>query len=150
MCVLQTHVNKKAKSVNKTIKGLCEKLSDITLLSMEAEKAITSSANKKVLELKGCDWLLRLSISIQIFRHTLIPCERNQRIFMLRNAGFHERLICSLIHPPKNVQEITVEHFQNIILDILLWIEVTEVNDRHRRYIGSFIYILRFDDVLDD
>ncbi|XP_063047563.1 baculoviral IAP repeat-containing protein 6 isoform X3 [Engraulis encrasicolus] len=89
------------------------------------EKASTSkveppTASKKPDNLRGCDLLQEVSITIRRFKKTSIPKERIQRCSMLQFPEFHERLLNGLC---KRTEETdSTEHGQSLILDILCWL----------------------------
>ncbi|XP_046884773.1 baculoviral IAP repeat-containing protein 6 isoform X4 [Hypomesus transpacificus] len=89
------------------------------------EKASTSKADpptssKKPDNLRGCDLLQEVSVTIRRFKKTSIPKERVQRCAMLQFLDFHEKLLSGLC---KRAEEGPgTEHAQSLILDILCWL----------------------------
>ncbi|XP_019902908.2 baculoviral IAP repeat-containing protein 6 isoform X16 [Esox lucius] len=89
------------------------------------EKASTSKADctaqsKKPDNLRGCDLLQEVSVTIRRFKKTSIPKERVQRCAMLQFPDFHEKLLNGLC---KRVDEGPgTEHSQSLILDCLCWL----------------------------
>ncbi|KAJ8418302.1 hypothetical protein AAFF_G00140110 [Aldrovandia affinis] len=89
------------------------------------EKASTSKAeppapSKKPDNLRGCDLLQEVSVTIRRFKKTSIPKERVQRCAMLQFPEFHEKLLNSLC---KKIEERpATEHSQSLVLDILCWL----------------------------
>ncbi|XP_018580423.1 baculoviral IAP repeat-containing protein 6 isoform X3 [Scleropages formosus] len=89
------------------------------------EKASTSKAEppaalKKPDNLRGCDLLQEVSITIRRFKKTSIPKERVQRCAMLQFPEFHEKLLASLCKKPE--EGPVTEHAQSLVLDILCWL----------------------------
>uniref|UniRef100_A0A3B3YZP8 UBC core domain-containing protein n=1 Tax=Poecilia mexicana TaxID=48701 RepID=A0A3B3YZP8_9TELE len=82
-------------------------------------KAEGSAQSKKVENLRGCDLLQEVSVTIRKFKKTSVPKEV-QRCAMLQFPDFHEKLLDVLCHhlegSPAN------EHAQSLILDILCWL----------------------------
>uniref|UniRef100_A0A7N8X1U1 Dual E2 ubiquitin-conjugating enzyme/E3 ubiquitin-protein ligase BIRC6 n=1 Tax=Mastacembelus armatus TaxID=205130 RepID=A0A7N8X1U1_9TELE len=70
-------------------------------------KTETPAPSKKVENLRGCDLLQEVSVTIRRFKKTSIPKERVQRCAMLQFPDFHEKLLDSLCH---------------LILDVLCWL----------------------------
>ncbi|KAJ8014186.1 hypothetical protein DPEC_G00037640 [Dallia pectoralis] len=89
------------------------------------EKASTSKADcttqsKKPDNLRGCDLLQEVSVTIRRFKKTSIPKERVQRCAMLQFPDFHEKLLNGLC---KRLDEGPgTEHSQSLILDCLCWL----------------------------
>ncbi|KAK6293579.1 hypothetical protein J4Q44_G00359050 [Coregonus suidteri] len=89
------------------------------------EKASTSKADspaqsKKHDNLRGCDLLQEVSVTIRRFKKTSIPKERVQRCAMLQFPDFHEKLLNGLC---KRADEGPgTEHSQSLILDCLCWL----------------------------
>ncbi|XP_041107829.1 baculoviral IAP repeat-containing protein 6-like isoform X5 [Polyodon spathula] len=88
------------------------------------EKPSTSKepgiSSKKTDNLRGCDLLQEVSVTIRRFKKTSIPKERVQRCAMLQFPEFHEKLLNSL---SKKMDENTVsEHSQSLVLDVLCWL----------------------------
>ncbi|XP_062375823.1 baculoviral IAP repeat-containing protein 6 isoform X2 [Sardina pilchardus] len=89
------------------------------------EKASTSKvepppASKKPDNLRGCDLLQEVSITIRRFKKTSIPKERIQRCAMLQFPEFHEKLLNGLCK--RSDETASTEHAQSLILDILCWL----------------------------
>ncbi|MFT7805918.1 baculoviral IAP repeat-containing protein 6 isoform X6 [Arapaima gigas] len=89
------------------------------------EKASTSkvepsAALKKSDNLRGCDLLQEVSITIRRFKKTSIPKERIQRCAMLQFQEFHEKLLACLCRKPE--EGPVTEHAQSLVLDILCWL----------------------------
>ncbi|XP_028844057.1 baculoviral IAP repeat-containing protein 6 isoform X2 [Denticeps clupeoides] len=89
------------------------------------EKASTSKveappASKKPDNLRGCDLLQEVSVTIRRFKKTSIPKERVQRCAMLQFPEFHEKLLSGLCK--RSEEGPGSEHAQSLILDILCWL----------------------------
>ncbi|WAR19278.1 BIRC6-like protein [Mya arenaria] len=83
-------------------KGTAEKTKDLKKKRLLAEKKTiksllhsytTSSAKAKIENLRGCDWLSEVSITIRKTRKTNIYKERHQRNCMVEQTSFHESLL---------------------------------------------------------
>ncbi|XP_060789217.1 baculoviral IAP repeat-containing protein 6 isoform X8 [Neoarius graeffei] len=89
------------------------------------EKASTSKsdpqvASKKPDNLRGCDLLLEVSITIRRFKKTSVPKERVQRCAMLQFPELQERLLSALCE--RSEENSPSEHAQSLILDVLCWL----------------------------
>ncbi|XP_036815670.1 baculoviral IAP repeat-containing protein 6 isoform X7 [Oncorhynchus mykiss] len=89
------------------------------------EKASTSKADspaqsKKPDNLRGCDLLQEVSVTIRRFKKTSIPKERVQRCAMLQFPDFHEKLLNGLCK--REDEGPGTEHSQSLILDCLCWL----------------------------
>ncbi|XP_029377805.1 baculoviral IAP repeat-containing protein 6 isoform X4 [Echeneis naucrates] len=85
-----------------------------------AVKTETSASSKKAENLRGCDLLQEVSITIRRFKKTSIPKERVQRCAMLQFPDFHEKLLDTLCRGTEGSP--ATEHAQSLILDILCWL----------------------------
>uniref|UniRef100_A0A8P4K7V8 Dual E2 ubiquitin-conjugating enzyme/E3 ubiquitin-protein ligase BIRC6 n=1 Tax=Dicentrarchus labrax TaxID=13489 RepID=A0A8P4K7V8_DICLA len=74
---------------------------------VSAVKMESPAPSKKVENLRGCDLLQEVSVTIRRFKKTSIPKERVQRCAMLQFLDFHEKLLDALCR---------------LILDILCWL----------------------------
>ncbi|KAI9525107.1 Baculoviral IAP repeat-containing protein 6 [Dissostichus eleginoides] len=87
---------------------------------VSAVKSESSAPSKKVENMRGCDLLQEVSVTIRKFKKTSMPKERVQRCAMLQFPDFHEKLLDALCRrtevSPAN------EHAQSLILDILCWL----------------------------
>ncbi|KAM8852773.1 dual E2 ubiquitin-conjugating enzyme/E3 ubiquitin-protein ligase BIRC6 isoform 1-T1 [Synchiropus picturatus] len=83
-------------------------------------KSETSAPSKKVENLRGCDLLQEVSVTIRRFKKTSVPKERVQRCAMLQFPDFHERLLEALVQRCEDTS--STEHAQSLILDILCWL----------------------------
>ncbi|KAM3863276.1 dual E2 ubiquitin-conjugating enzyme/E3 ubiquitin-protein ligase BIRC6 [Diretmus argenteus] len=89
------------------------------------EKASTSKVepptpSKKLENMRGCDLLQEVSVTIRRFKKTTIPKERVQRCAMLQFPDFHEKLLNALCRRTEDGP--ATEHGQSLILDILCWL----------------------------
>ncbi|XP_076848185.1 LOW QUALITY PROTEIN: dual E2 ubiquitin-conjugating enzyme/E3 ubiquitin-protein ligase BIRC6 [Brachyhypopomus gauderio] len=89
------------------------------------EKASTSktdpqAAPKKPDNLRGCDLLLEVSITVRRFKKTSVPKERVQRCAMLQFPELHEKLLGTLCH--RGEEAPPSEHAHSLTLDILCWL----------------------------
>ncbi|XP_028279451.1 baculoviral IAP repeat-containing protein 6 isoform X1 [Parambassis ranga] len=87
---------------------------------VSAAKSETSAPSKKVENLRGCDLLQEVSVTIRRFKKTSIPKERVQRCAMLQFPDFHEKLLNALCRHTEGTP--ATEHAQSLILDILCWL----------------------------
>uniref|UniRef100_A0AAV2JLI0 Dual E2 ubiquitin-conjugating enzyme/E3 ubiquitin-protein ligase BIRC6 n=1 Tax=Knipowitschia caucasica TaxID=637954 RepID=A0AAV2JLI0_KNICA len=83
-------------------------------------KSDAATPSKKVENLRGCDLLQEVSITIRRFKKTSITKERVQRCAMLQFPDFHDRLLETLCRPVEGVA--CSEHAQSLILDVLCWL----------------------------
>ncbi|XP_056423373.1 baculoviral IAP repeat-containing protein 6 isoform X3 [Hyla sarda] len=83
-------------------------------------KIDTSTSSRKVDNLRGCDLLQEVSVTIRRFKKTCIPKERVQRCAMLQFPDFHEKLLNTLCK--KTTDGLATEHAQSLVLDILCWL----------------------------
>ncbi|XP_076097651.1 dual E2 ubiquitin-conjugating enzyme/E3 ubiquitin-protein ligase BIRC6-like isoform X3 [Mytilus galloprovincialis] len=86
--------------------------------------------------LKGCDWLSELSVTIRKTKKTQLSKERIQRISMLENCKFHDKLLDGMSVTEK-FNGVSSDHWQNMILDILLWISSVQLNDPEKSNINK-------------
>ncbi|XP_062862910.1 baculoviral IAP repeat-containing protein 6 isoform X2 [Trichomycterus rosablanca] len=89
------------------------------------EKASTSKGDpqgppKKPDNLRGCDLLLEVSITIRRFKKTSVPKERVQRCAMLQFPELQERLLAALCE--RSEENTASEHSQSLVLDVLCWL----------------------------
>ena len=130
----------------KTIKCLFENVSSTGAVPSAVERLAASAPKQKLTDIKGCDWLAELSVTVRKFKRTSVPRERQQRNAMLETVSFHERLLSGVTCPPTDLQGMNAEHFQNLALDILLWIGAIQANDPNKRSVFLkfyFIFIFR-------
>ncbi|ETE62917.1 Baculoviral IAP repeat-containing protein 6, partial [Ophiophagus hannah] len=91
-----------------------------------SNKAETSTSSRKSDNLRGCDLLQEVSVTIRRFKKTSISKERVQRCAMLQFSEFHERLLNSLCK--KAEDGVVTEHAQSLVLDILCWLAGVQSN----------------------
>ncbi|XP_024864880.1 baculoviral IAP repeat-containing protein 6 isoform X2 [Kryptolebias marmoratus] len=87
---------------------------------VSAGKTENSTQSKKVENLRGCDLLQEVSVTIRRFKKTSVPKERVQRCAMLQFPDFHEKLLDALCGRAEG--SLATEHAQSLILDILCWL----------------------------
>uniref|UniRef100_A0A8P4KP11 Baculoviral IAP repeat containing 6 n=1 Tax=Dicentrarchus labrax TaxID=13489 RepID=A0A8P4KP11_DICLA len=87
---------------------------------VSAVKMESPAPSKKVENLRGCDLLQEVSVTIRRFKKTSIPKERVQRCAMLQFLDFHEKLLDALCR--RTECSPATEHAQSLILDILCWL----------------------------
>ncbi|XP_029691286.1 baculoviral IAP repeat-containing protein 6 isoform X2 [Takifugu rubripes] len=85
-----------------------------------AGKSDSAASLKKAENLRGCDLLQELSVTIRRFKKTSVAKERVQRFAMLHLLEFHEKLLNALCQKAEG--SATTEHGQSLILDILCWL----------------------------
>ncbi|KAL7987488.1 hypothetical protein Chor_006407, partial [Crotalus horridus] len=91
-----------------------------------SNKAETSTSSRKSDNLRGCDLLQEVSVTIRRFKKTSVSKERVQRCAMLQFSEFHERLLNSLCK--KAEDGVVTEHAQSLVLDILCWLAGVQSN----------------------
>lgn len=70
----------------------------------------------------------------QRIKDTLLLCDRLQRCTMIENLKFHERLMAAVGMSDGYVfNGISADCYQNMALDILLWISGVQMNDPFKR-----------------
>eukprot|EP00069_Balaena_mysticetus_P006576 bmy_05237T0 len=79
-----------------------------------------ASGTRKSENLRGCDLLQEVSVTIRRFKKTSISKERVQRCAMLQFSEFHEKLLNTLCRKADDGQ--ITEHAQSLVLDILCWL----------------------------
>ncbi|XP_052766452.1 baculoviral IAP repeat-containing protein 6-like isoform X2 [Mya arenaria] len=124
-------------------KGTAEKTKDLKKKRLLAEKKTiksllhsytTSSAKAKIENLRGCDWLSEVSITIRKTRKTNIYKERHQRNCMVEQTSFHESLLSVVaLDEGSLLTGVSPDHVQNMCLDILTWITSVQMNDPDHR-----------------
>ncbi|XP_068012640.1 baculoviral IAP repeat-containing protein 6 isoform X6 [Melanerpes formicivorus] len=85
-----------------------------------SSKIETTSSSRKSDNLRGCDLLQEVSVTIRRFKKTSISKERVQRCAMLQFSEFHEKLLTTLCK--KTDDGLTTEHAQSLVLDTLCWL----------------------------
>ncbi|XP_048457315.1 baculoviral IAP repeat-containing protein 6-like [Rhincodon typus] len=86
----------------------------------------SGNSSKKPDNLRGCDLLQEVSVTIRRFKKTCIPKERVQRCAMLQFSEFHERLLNTLCKISDDGP--VTEHAQSLVLDILCWLAGVHAN----------------------
>ncbi|KAE8601567.1 hypothetical protein XENTR_v10013719 [Xenopus tropicalis] len=89
-------------------------------------KLDTKNSTRKANNLRGCDLLQEVSVTIRRFKKTCIPKERLQRCAMLQLSDFHEKLLNTLCK--KTEDSLATEHAQSLVLDILCWLAAVHLN----------------------
>ncbi|KYO23914.1 baculoviral IAP repeat-containing protein 6 isoform C [Alligator mississippiensis] len=85
-----------------------------------SNKIESSNTSRKSDNLRGCDLLQEVSVTIRRFKKTSISKERVQRCAMLQFSEFHEKLLNTLCK--KTDDGLTTEHAQSLALDTLCWL----------------------------
>ncbi|XP_060609978.2 baculoviral IAP repeat-containing protein 6 isoform X2 [Anolis sagrei] len=91
-----------------------------------SNKTKVSNSSRKADNLRGCDLLQEVSVTIRRFKKTSVSKERVQRCAMLQFSEFHERLLNTLCK--KSEDPVVTEHAQSLVLDILCWLEGVQSN----------------------
>jgi len=122
----------------KTIKCLFENVSSTGAVPSAVERLAASAPKQKLTDIKGCDWLAELSVTVRKFKRTSVPRERQQRNAMLETVSFHERLLSGVTCPPTDLQGMNAEDFLILALDILVWIGAIQAYVPYKRSIFFF------------
>ncbi|NXL92489.1 BIRC6 protein, partial [Alectura lathami] len=85
-----------------------------------SSKIEAGNSSRKSDNLRGCDLLQEVSVTIRRFKKTSISKERVQRCAMLQFSEFHEKLLNTLCK--KADDGLTTEHAQSLVLDTLCWL----------------------------
>uniref|UniRef100_A0A8C3DT30 Dual E2 ubiquitin-conjugating enzyme/E3 ubiquitin-protein ligase BIRC6 n=1 Tax=Corvus moneduloides TaxID=1196302 RepID=A0A8C3DT30_CORMO len=85
-----------------------------------SSKIEATTTSRKSDNLRGCDLLQEVSVTIRRFKKTSISKERVQRCAMLQFSEFHEKLLTTLCK--KTEDGPTTEHAQSLVLDTLCWL----------------------------
>ncbi|XP_034964150.2 baculoviral IAP repeat-containing protein 6 isoform X3 [Zootoca vivipara] len=91
-----------------------------------SNKTEVSNSSRKSDNLRGCDLLQEVSVTIRRFKKTSVSKERVQRCAMLQFSEFHERLLNTLCK--KAEDGVVTEHAQSLVLDILCWLAGVQSN----------------------
>ncbi|XP_044308535.1 baculoviral IAP repeat-containing protein 6 isoform X5 [Varanus komodoensis] len=91
-----------------------------------SNKTEASSSSRKSDNLRGCDLLQEVSVTIRRFKKTSVSKERVQRCAMLQFSEFHEKLLNTLCK--KAEDGAVTEHAQSLVLDILCWLAEVQSN----------------------
>lgn len=74
------------------------------------------------------------NLVILCIKDALLICDRLQRCTMIENLKFHERLMAAVGMSDGYVfNGISADCYQNMALDILLWISGVQMNDPFKR-----------------
>ena len=98
------------------------------------ERLAATAPKQKLTDVKGCDWLQEISVTVRKMKRTHVLRERAQRNAMIDLQAFHEKLI--RVITKSNETELTgvgLEHAQNMALDILSWIASIQMSDPQKR-----------------
>ncbi|XP_061221873.1 baculoviral IAP repeat-containing protein 6 isoform X8 [Neopsephotus bourkii] len=85
-----------------------------------SSKIEATNSSRKSDNLRGCDLLQEVSVTIRRFKKTYMSKERVQRCAMLQFSEFHEKLLTTLCK--KTDDGLTTEHAQSLVLDTLCWL----------------------------
>ncbi|XP_061327019.1 baculoviral IAP repeat-containing protein 6 isoform X6 [Pezoporus flaviventris] len=85
-----------------------------------SSKIEATNSSRKSDNLRGCDLLQEVSVTIRRFKKTYMSKERVQRCAMLQFSEFHEKLLTTLCK--KTDDGLTTEHAQSLVLDMLCWL----------------------------
>ncbi|XP_062579414.1 baculoviral IAP repeat-containing protein 6-like [Saccostrea cucullata] len=134
----QREMKKKSSSSSSTQKMIVMKSAfdkDIFIPTSKVKEAMTAVPRPKFADnFRGCDWIQEISVTIRKTKRTQIPKERLQRSTMIENLKFHERLMSAVGMSDGYVfSGISSDCYQNMALDILLWISGVQMNDPIRR-----------------
>ncbi|XP_053159728.1 baculoviral IAP repeat-containing protein 6 isoform X3 [Hemicordylus capensis] len=91
-----------------------------------SNKTEASNSSRKSDNLRGCDLLQEVSVTIRRFKKTTVSKERVQRCAMLQFSEFHERLLNTLCKTAED--GVVTEHAQSLVLDILCWLAGVQSN----------------------
>ncbi|KAK3094209.1 hypothetical protein FSP39_025467 [Pinctada imbricata] len=84
--------------------------------------------------LKGCDWIQEISVTIRKTKKTQLPRERLQRSTMIDFVKFHEHLLAAVSLEEGHIfNGVSSDHFQNMALDVLMWVAYIQMNDPNQR-----------------
>lgn len=85
------------------------------------------------------------NLVIQCIKDASLICDRLQRCTMIENLKFHERLMAAVGMSDGYVfNGISADCYQNMALDILLWISGVQMNDpfkRHEQHLREHINV---------
>ncbi|KAL4237916.1 Baculoviral IAP repeat-containing protein 6 [Mactra antiquata] len=100
----------------------------------------TSGSKNKMENLKGCDWLTEISITIRKTKKTNVPRERIQRNAVIDLPSFHNKLLsCVAFDEGFILTGVSPDHVQNMCLDILTWITNIQMKDPDTRLLSRSI-----------
>ncbi|XP_064603703.1 baculoviral IAP repeat-containing protein 6-like isoform X3 [Liolophura sinensis] len=129
-----SHSGANEKQKSKTIKALFENI-PYNGSGLSAMERLAATAPKAKLEnLKGCDFIQEISVTVRKCKKSNVPKERLQRCAMLELASFQERLLGVACAQDQSMEVTTSwDHCQNLALDILSWITSIQMNDPDKR-----------------
>ncbi|XP_022332916.2 dual E2 ubiquitin-conjugating enzyme/E3 ubiquitin-protein ligase BIRC6-like isoform X4 [Crassostrea virginica] len=141
----QREMRRKSASSSSTQKMMVMKSAfdkDIFIPPSKVKEALTSTAPRPKFadNFRGCDWIQEVSVTIRKMKRTQIPKERLQRCTMIENLKFHERLMAAVgLSDGYVFNGISLDCYQNMALDILLWISGVQMNDPLKRAVTKTI-----------
>ncbi|XP_078260781.1 dual E2 ubiquitin-conjugating enzyme/E3 ubiquitin-protein ligase BIRC6 isoform X6 [Rhinoraja longicauda] len=124
--VMRMQVSKPQNSKSHTLASLLAKVTAGKEKTFTSKTTDSASSSKKPDNLKGCDLLQEVSVTIRRFKKTCSPKERMQRCAMLQFSDFHEKLLDTLCK--KSDDGPVTEHAQSLVLDILCWLAGVHAN----------------------
>ncbi|XP_013417535.1 baculoviral IAP repeat-containing protein 6 [Lingula anatina] len=104
------------------------------------------TSKQKLENIKGCDWLAEISVTIRKTKRNTVPKDRLQRCTMLEMPGFHEHLLLAACGADEESIPITtsLEHRQVMALDILCWIAAIHIRESEKRLEqNSFVFTVQ-------
>ncbi|KAH0509863.1 Baculoviral IAP repeat-containing protein 6 [Microtus ochrogaster] len=99
-----------------------------------------AGSTRKSENLRGCDLLQEVSVTIRRFKKTSISKERVQRCAMLQFSEFHEKLLNTLCRRSDDGQ--VTEHAQSLVLDALCWLAGVHSNGPGRLIIRILLTLI--------
>ncbi|KAK3576772.1 hypothetical protein CHS0354_014586 [Potamilus streckersoni] len=121
------------KSKAKTIKAQFENYASVY-------GAASISGKFKLENLRGCDWIQEISVTIRKTKKTHLQKDRLQRNAMLELTSFHEKLISIVALDESSIlPHVSPDYLQNLVLDILMWITFIQMHDPDRRIFSKCI-----------
>ncbi|XP_067844789.1 baculoviral IAP repeat-containing protein 6 [Heptranchias perlo] len=129
--VMRMQASKPQNSKSHSLASLLAKVTAGKEKPSTSKATESGSSSKKPDNLRGCDLLQEVSVTIRRFKKTYIPKERVQRCAMLQFSEFHEKLLNTLCK--KSNDGPVTEHAQSLVLDILCWLAGVHANG-----LGSF------------
>ncbi|XP_041353670.1 baculoviral IAP repeat-containing protein 6-like isoform X2 [Gigantopelta aegis] len=121
------------KPKTKSIKSLFENVPHMPGTSA-TERLAATAPKQKLTDVKGCDWLQEISVTVRKMKRTHVLRERAQRNAMIDLQAFHEKLTGVITKPNESeLAGVGLEHAQNMALDILSWIASIQMSDPQKR-----------------
>uniref|UniRef100_A0A4W3K7A1 Dual E2 ubiquitin-conjugating enzyme/E3 ubiquitin-protein ligase BIRC6 n=1 Tax=Callorhinchus milii TaxID=7868 RepID=A0A4W3K7A1_CALMI len=124
--VLRMQASKPQNNKSHSLASLLAKVAAGKEKTSTSKAAEPGSSTKKPDNLRGCDLLQEVSVTIRRFKKTCIPKERVQRCAMLQFSEFHEKLLNTLCK--KSDDGPVTEHAQSLVLDTLCWLAGVHAN----------------------